>query len=319
MKWPNILLLLVSILILHACQNETGNALVIFHAGSLSYPLKKLTADYQQTHPEQQFQLEPAGSLNTIRKVTDLNRQADIIASADYKLISEMLIPKHTAYNIAFAANSIVLAFTDQSAYADEISDENWIEILQKDEVKIGASDPHADPCGYRTRLTLQLAGKINNISNLTDLILEEGRYYERPKETDLIALLETQTIDYFFIYESVAKQHHFKIVEFSDSINLSQPMLNDWYRQESFKVRGSRPEDSLIIQGEAIVYGITLLNQGQTKEAAWDFIEFLLDPEKGVRTLESAGQRALVPAIINTTHKLPERIKPLVTIKENL
>ncbi len=319
MKLRNILLLLATVFIIQACQNESGQALVIFHAGSLSYPLKKLTEDYQQSHPEQQFQLEPAGSLNTIRKVTDLNRQADMIASADYKLISEMLIPKHTAYNIAFAANSIVLAYTDQSAYANEISSENWIEILQKDEIKIGASDPNADPCGYRTRLTLQLAGKLKEIPNLTNLILEEGRYYERPKETDLIALLETQTIDYFFIYESIAKQHHFKTVVFSDSINLSQPLLNDWYKQASIKVRGSSPADSLLIRGEAIVYGITVLDESLSNQAAWDFVAYLLDPAQGTKIIEAAGQRALVPAFINTTHMLPEKIKPLVTIKENL
>ncbi|MDY0086018.1 MAG: extracellular solute-binding protein [Bacteroidales bacterium] len=319
MKLRKILLLLASVFIFQACQNESGQALVIFHAGSLSYPLKKLTEDYQQTHPEQQFQLEPAGSLNTIRKVTDLNRQADIIASADYKLISEMLIPKHTAYNIAFAANSIVLAYTDQSAYADEITSENWIEILQKDDVKIGASDPNADPCGYRTRLTLQLAGELKEIPNLTNLILEEGRYYERPKETDLIALLETQTIDYFFIYESVAKQHHFKTVVFSDSINLSRPLLNDWYGQASIKVRGSSPADSLLIRGEAIIYGITVLEESPSNQAAWDFVAYLLDPEKGTKIIEAAGQRPLIPALINTNRMLPERIKPLVTIKENL
>ncbi|HOI31891.1 MAG: extracellular solute-binding protein [Bacteroidales bacterium] len=315
MKLIKILFLLISVIIFQSCQNDTGQALVIFHAGSLSYPLKKLTEDFQQTHPDQQFQLEPAGSLNTIRKVTDLNRRADIIASADYKLISEMLIPNHTAYNIAFATNSIVLAYTDQSAYADEITSENWIEILKKEEVKIGASDPNADPCGYRTRLTLQLAGKMQDIPNLTHLILEEGRYYERPKETDLIALLETQTIDYFFIYESVAKQHHFKTIVFSDSINLSQPVLNDWYRQESIKVRGSSPTDSILIHGEAIVYGITVLDNSSDTEAAWNFIEFLLDPTQGSKILEASGQRTLIPAFINTDHNLPAKIKPLVTI----
>jgi molybdate/tungstate transport system substrate-binding protein len=319
MKLRKILLLLASVFIFQACQNESGQALVIFHAGSLSYPLKKLTEDYQQTHPEQQFQLESAGSLNTIRKVTDLNQQADIIASADYNLISEMLIPNHTAYNIAFAANSIVLAYTDQSAYADEITSENWIEILQKEDVKIGASDPNADPCGYRTRLTLQLAGELKEIPNLTNLILEEGRYYERPKETDLIALLETQTIDYFFIYESVAKQHHFKTVVFSDSINLSRPLLNDWYGQASIKVRGSSPADSLLIRGEAIIYGITVLEESPSNQAAWDFVAYLLDPEQGTKIIEAAGQRPLIPALINTNRILPERIKPLVTIKENL
>jgi molybdate/tungstate transport system substrate-binding protein len=318
MKSGKILLLLATVFVFQACQNNTSQPLVIFHAGSLSYPLKKLTEDYQQTHPEQQFQLEPAGSLNTIRKVTDLNRQADIIASADYNLISEMLIPKHTAFNIAFAANSIVLAYTDHSACADEISSENWIEILQKEEVKIGASDPNVDPCGYRTLLTLQLAGKLYKISNPAKLILEDGRFYKRPKETDLIALLETQTIDYFFIYESVANQHHFKYLRFQDSINLSQPMLNNWYREASVKVRGNNPEDSLLIHGEAIIYGITVLNNSQSMEDAWNFVEFLLDPNHGSKIIEASGQRALSPAIINTDKHLPDKIKPLVTIINN-
>lgn len=318
MKYITLLVLAVCLFIIPACSKQSKQPLVIFHAGSLSYPLNELTKAYQENHAEQTFQLEAAGSLNTIRKVTDLNRNADIVASADYKLISKMLIPDHTEYNIAFASNSIVLAYNEKSKFSDSITSVNWMNILQNNEVRIGASDPHADPCGYRTRLSLQLAEKLYNIQNLTDLILEEGRYYERPKETDLIALLETQTIDYFFIYESVARQHHFKYITFHDSINLSQPKLNDWYQKASIKVRGSNQQDSLLIKGEAIVYGITVLKNSTSTDAAWDFVEFLLDPDDGSKILEASGQRALSPAIINTEKQLLDKIKHLVTINNN-
>ncbi|MDA3944434.1 MAG: extracellular solute-binding protein [Bacteroidetes bacterium] len=296
---------------MYSCDSSKSEApLVIFHAGSLSQPLQKLAAAYQEINPTQQFRMEPAGSLNTIRKVTDLKRKADLIASADFRLIDEMLIPDYTTINIAFASNSMVLAYNESSQKSTEISTDNWIEILSDETIRIGASDPNSDPCGYRTRLSLQLAGKMHAIKQLDEQLLRGSRYHERPKETDLIALLETHTIDYFFIYESVAKQHGLSYLSFPDSINLSNADLNDWYKNASISVRGASPGESIQINGEAIIYGLTVLQNSSNTAAAWDFVAFILDPVLGGEILMQSGQKPIYPAKINTQQAVPEAIR---------
>ena len=58
--------------------------LIIFHAGSLSVPLKKIALEYEKRNPGTRIFLESAGSLDCARKVIELKKPCDIVASSDY-------------------------------------------------------------------------------------------------------------------------------------------------------------------------------------------------------------------------------------------
>jgi molybdate/tungstate transport system substrate-binding protein len=134
--------------------------LIIFHAGSLSVPMKEIAREYEKRNPGIKIYLESAGSLVCARKVTELKKPCDIIASADYFVINELLIPQYAKWSIRFATNEIVIAYVEKSRYSSEINSNNWIDILSKDDVIYSRSDPDSDPCGYRTVLTFMLAEK---------------------------------------------------------------------------------------------------------------------------------------------------------------
>lgn len=305
--------IIVLAFLLSACKSgQQSNAIRIFHAGSLSYPFRLLTEAYKDAHQNQQFLLEAAGSLNTIRKVTDLHRQADLVGSADYALIDQLLIPEYSRFNIAFAANSIVLAGAD-STLINHLTHKNWLSYLLSSSHTVGASDPHADPCGYRARLSLQLAGFLEGIERPDEQILSGKRYVERPKETDLIALLTTRSIDYLFTYESQARQYKLPYLKLSDSVNLSNPELNDWYRSATITVRGNQEGDSLHISGEAITYGISILKSAESRAEVWNFVSMMLSPETGGKIILQAGLRPLFPAFVQNPEEFPESIKHLI------
>ena len=82
-----------------------------------------------------------------------------------------------------------------------------------KDDVIFGRADPNSDPCGYHAVLTSQLSEQYYNHDNFTNKIISKDQEYIRPKEVDLLALLESNTIDYLFLYRSVAQQHGLKYV----------------------------------------------------------------------------------------------------------
>ena len=107
---------------------------------------------------------------------------------------------------------------------SDQINSDNWYEILLNKNVAFGRSDPNADPCGYRSVLTMKLAEKYYKKVGLAAEMLKKDHKYIRPKEVDLIALLEAGEMDYFFIYRSVAEQHKMKYVILPDEINLKTP-----------------------------------------------------------------------------------------------
>ena len=154
-------LLLGITLLLSSCHgNQQNNTITIFHAGSLAMPIRAIADSFKVLHPDVTFRLEAAGSVECARKITEFNRQCDIMASADYKIIDELLIPDYADWNVLFSGNEMSLVHTKQSRHANDINGDNWYEILAKPEVSYGRSDPNADPCGYRTLLTYNLQNR---------------------------------------------------------------------------------------------------------------------------------------------------------------
>ena len=120
------------------------------------------------------------------RMISELNKPADIMASADFKVVDKALIPKRADWNIRFASNQLVLCYTDQSRYAGEVNHSNWYEILGREDVGWGHSDPNLDPCGYRSLMVLQLAEKYYNTPSLYDrLIANRPQKNIRPKSVE--------------------------------------------------------------------------------------------------------------------------------------
>jgi molybdate/tungstate transport system substrate-binding protein len=290
--------------------------LIIFHAGSLSVPLKQVANEYEKRNPNIKIYLESAGSLVCARKVTELKKPCDIVASSDYFVINELLIPDYASWSIRFATNEIVIAFSEKSKYSKVINTNNWMDILQKSDVIYSRSDPDSDPCGYRTLFTFMLAEKFYGKAGLTDKMISKNKEYIRPKEVDLVALLESNAIDYMFQYKSVAIQHGLKYVELPKEINLSDPKNNDIYSSVSTSVAGSKPGMKMKVTGDYINYSITVLDNAPQKEEAVNFVEFLLSKE-GVEIFRKNGQEPIIPFSTEQPGKLPSKLLKYLKMPE--
>ncbi len=306
-----LLFLIFSVLIITGCgTSDSGKTkdIIIFHAGSLSVPFKELKTEYEKKNPEVRILLEPSGSLVCARKVTELKKTCDIVASADYFVIKELLIPDYASWNIRFATNEIVIAYSEKAKYASEINADNWFDILSKDDVIYARSDPDSDPCGYRTVFTFMLAEKYYHRKGLAEKLVSKNRDFIRPKEVDLVALVESNSIDYMFQYKSVAIQHGFKYVELPADINLSDPSKEELYQSVSLYVTGNKPGTKIKVTGGYINYSITVLDKAPRKDAAIDFICFMLS-EKGMEIFRKNGQNPIIPFLTEKPDKLPSKL----------
>jgi molybdate/tungstate transport system substrate-binding protein len=283
--------------------------LIIFHAGSLAVPMKQIAQEYEKRNPGIKIYLESAGSLVCARKVTELKKPCDIIASSDYFVINELLIPEYTSWSIRFATNEIVIAYLEKSKYSKEINADNWMDILQKKDVIYSRSDPDSDPCGYRTVFTFMLAEKYYGKNGLAETMESKNRDYIRPKEVDLVALLESNAIDYMFQYKSVAIQHGLKFIELPKEINLSDPSKNDIYSSVSTEVAGSKPGIKMKVTGDYINYSITVLDKAPQREEAVNFLEFLIGPA-GMEIFENNGQVPIIPFTTEQPGRLPTKLQ---------
>ncbi len=292
---------------------EISGGLTVFHAGSLSIPFKKMEQAFEEKYPDVNVKREADGSRTTVRKVTDLKREADVVASADYTVIEELMMPKYTEWYINFATNEMVIMYTPSSRYKENINSDNWYNILLREDVEYGHSDPNSDPCGYRSQLVWKLAEDFYNKENLyNDLDKESPPNNMRSKETDLIALLESGSLDYIFIYRSVAEQHEMPFVTLPDKINLKANKYSDYYKSFEYEVNGKEPGEKITKVGEPMVYGITIPTNSPNREVAQRFVEFVVSKE-GQKILTDNGQPPLKPAVTNKLNRLPENLKPLV------
>lgn len=291
---------------------ETKSMVTIFHAGSLSVPFAEIEKAFEAKYPQYDVQREASGSRAAARKITDIKKPADVMASADYKVIDNLMIPDHAKFNAQFATNEMAIAFTGKAKYADQITADNWPEIFLKEGVKVGHSDPNMDPCGYRSMLVTKLAEDYYKMPGLFDKLFGYGDSYQhgdenkakvivRPKETDLLGLIEAGMYDYLYIYKSVAEQHNLKYLTLPEEVSLKSAKFADQYKNATFQINGKKPGEWITKKGGPMVYGITVAENDispANKNGAVLFVKFVLS-EQGQEIMTKNGQGVIAPAVI--------------------
>lgn len=288
--------------------------IVVFHAGSLAVPFGDMEKAFEAKYPQYDVVREAAGSRACARKITDIKRPADVMASADYKVIDNLMMPEYAKFNVQFATNEMAIAYTEHSKYADEINTINWPDIFLKKDVKIGHSNPNMDPCGYRSVLVTKLAEKFYNKPGFYDSLMGYGDEYTngeekdkevivRPKETDLLGLIEAEAYDYLYIYKSVAEQHGLKYLILPEEVSLKNKKFKESYKEATFNITGKKPGTFVTKKGSAMVYGITVVEnekEGLPKNrvGAVKFVNFVLSSE-GQAIMKVNGQGVIEPPVI--------------------
>jgi molybdate/tungstate transport system substrate-binding protein len=266
-----------------------ASTLVVFNAGSLAAPLRAALDSFAARRPVT-VQQESAGSLETARKLTALDRVPDVIALADAEVFPQLLVPEHASWFALFARNRMVVAYTDRSRHAAEMGPATWHRVLARPDVEVGRSDPDLDPNGYRTLLTLQLAERHYGEPGLAARLLGRAPPRNvRPKEADLVALLQAGELDYIWSYESIARATGLRYVRLPARIDLGEPAESTFYATASVRVVGRRPGDSLTFAGQPIVYALSIPRRAPHPAAAEAFVAYLLGPD-GRRVLRAAG-----------------------------
>ncbi len=292
-------------------------SLRVFHAGSLSKPFEEIEKEFEAEHPDVDVQLESMGSVTAIRQITEVGKRADVLASADCSLIEDMMYPEYADWYVIFAGNEMVIAYTEKSRYSDEINASNFCDILRRDGVIFGFSDPNTDPCGYRALMVMQLAELHYNDSSIFDdlvvrntaiTIREENNTFLinvpeelnpntkkvkiRDKSVALISMLELGGIDYAFEYRSVAVQHGLKFLDLPPQIDLGRMEYAEDYGRVKVKTADGR-----IKTGKPIVYGITVPKNAENPDIGIEFIRFVTG-DLGQRIFDDNGQPAIVPPV---------------------
>lgn len=315
----------------------------VLHAGSLAAPFEELKADFEADHPGVTVVLEGAGSRTTIRKVTELGKPGDVVGSADYLAIEELMFPDYATWYICFSKNQMVLAYRENAPFADEIlsGERTWYDVLLNEDVTYGHSDPDADPCGYRSLMVAQLAQSyyFDDAADfgLTPDPMADGLYdalmpipaggtemdrgraggdwgeVVQPKSVELLYLLDSGDLDYAFEYISVAQQHGYGYIELGGAIDLSDMEYEDFYATSSVDVTGTEVGTTSTQTGASITYGVTIPSNAPSPELAIEFVELMLGPT-GEQVWIDNGMMPITPAVASDVDALPDELKQYCT-----
>jgi molybdate/tungstate transport system substrate-binding protein len=291
---------------------ESKTVLKVVPAGSLLQPFEEVERAFEAEHPDVDVQVEGHGSIQAIRQVTDLHRPIDVVAVADESLIPDLMFrtdpttgTNFTDEYTPFAKNAMVIAYTNKSRYADEITSENWYQVLSRPDVRLGISNPMLDAAGYRSIMLSLLADRYYRNSTLFPALIgshftpplevrdkggiatvtlpevlrpSDGKLVIRDGSIFVLSHLEAGGIDYAFEYRNVAEGHDLRWVSLPPEIDLSSPE----YAREYGKVRVTLgfQRFSAIGQdrtGQPIVYAITIPNNAPDRKLAQEFADLVV------------------------------------------
>jgi molybdate/tungstate transport system substrate-binding protein len=289
-------LALTAALILYAstagCSGEPRSAadsatarglLIVYNAGSLARPIRA-ALDSFSSRTGISFEQENAGSLETARKLTELGKIPDLIALADHEVFSTLLVPEYTTWFVRFARNRLVLAYGDQSRYGAEITPDNWRDVLLRAGVEVGRADPNLDPAGYRALMAMQLAERHYGDPGLAGRLLDAAPERNvRPKEVDLVALVQAGELDYVWQYESVARSTGLRFVQLPAAVDLGSASDSAAYAAAVVRVQGKGLGDTIELRGSPIIYGFSIPAGAPHPELAREFAAYLLGEGRAV------------------------------------
>ena len=318
-------------------QNGT---LVIYAADSLATPINQTNTQFNDKYPKVTIQPTYQGSSALVSQITTLNKTPDIMISANAALINNKLIPNYSSYNIQYAANELVVAYTNKSKNASQINSNNWYQILSTPGVKYAVSDPNSDPAGQYSVMMLQLANSYYNNSTIFSSLISDnsaitsvannttnGTNYVINAPTNenphgdltigadaaaLTPLVQTDSIDYLITYKSLAQSANLSYVTLPSELSLTNASFQSDYNTIQLK-QFSDANNSSVVKMAPIIYGITILNNAPDKQIAEEYVQLMLS-STGINITQSNYLIPITPAILtNVSTNLPSSLQSYV------
>ncbi|GGN12664.1 tungstate ABC transporter substrate-binding protein WtpA [Halarchaeum nitratireducens] len=291
----------------------------LFHAGSLTAAFDDLEDGFTERYDAAVSQ-ESAGSVRSTKKITQPpHRAADVLAVADFRLLRDDLLPDYGDWYAIFSTNAMTLAYTDDSAYADEITPDNWWDVLTRDDVSVAHSDPAVDPNGYRSLMSMDLGAIPFRGDALYDdataRSLKDNAHVPASDEVALLSQLHSGKIDYAWEYQSTSATHDVNTLDLQHAVDLSKATsaYADHYAKATVNAGGTT------YTGAPIAYGITVPNTAEHPDWGAKWIAYALGDGADVVARDgfSALDTAVVPA--SSSDAVPDAVMAEAKAKSSL
>jgi molybdate/tungstate transport system substrate-binding protein len=294
----------------HTGSTTSGKTLIVFGAGTLANPFAQEIAAFKEAHPGITVHSEFGASGDRVKAITQLGEPDDVLGVADYSLIPKEMFgaagKRFATWYLGFVSNQITFAYTAHSKGAAQLTPSNWYRVLAQPGVRIGRSNPTADPSGYQILEMLELAQRYYHDTTIYKSVLRNSPASSVAEtETSLIGALQSGQIDYLAIYRSDALQNHFGYIHLPPQISLSDLALGKTYAT----VTAHGPTGT--VKGKPIVYGLTIPINAPNQSLAQQFVAFVIGP-RGQAIMRANGFEVFSPALASDPAAVPPPLRPL-------
>ncbi|MDG2306286.1 MAG: substrate-binding domain-containing protein [Candidatus Binatia bacterium] len=211
----------------------------------------------------------------------DTNTRPDVVLSTDLWELRRALPVDRAPTDLVFAADAIVLAYAEESAFARAVKDGTlWFTALASEWLGFGRADPDESALGLRTLFVLQLASRHYDHPDLALKVLRPGQ--TMPAEV-LVRRLSASTLDAALLYRSLATRAGLPRLDLPIEINLGDPERAGLYAEASIDLDGH------VRRGAPILLAATALEGSPGASGAAKLLAFLASPD-AAKLLTAAG-----------------------------
>jgi molybdate/tungstate transport system substrate-binding protein len=274
-----------------------ADSMTIFHAGSLAPPFSAAEPQFEDEFGVD-VNREAKGSVASTQKITQQGRSADVLGVSDFRLIRNRVLPEFGDWYAIFTTNSMSIQYREDSPGAGDIAKDNWWEVLTRDGITIGHSDPAVDPGGYRAVMAQQLGAMEFNGERLYDQStyeqLRENSTVPTGTETNLEGQLESGELDYVMYYQSISASSGLPYVDLQPEVDLSKATSEyaNHYRKAEVET------DSGTFAGAPIAYGLTVPSVAESPGRGAQWVEYFAT-EPGRKILRDKGLVPVDPIVV--------------------
>lgn len=296
-----------------------ADSMTIFHAGSLAPPFSAAEPKFEAEFGVD-VNREAKGSVASTQKITQQGRSASVLGVSDFRLIRNRIRPDHGDWYAIFTTNSMSIQYREDSPGADDISKDNWWEVLSRDGTTIGHSDPAVDPGGYRAVMSLQLgAEKFQGERLYDDATLDalmRNTTVPTGTETNLEGQLESGELDYVLYYQSISTASGLPYIDLQPEVDLSKA-TSDYAKHY---VKATVETDSGTFTGAPIAYGMTVPTVAEAPGRGAQWIRYS-GTEPGRKILRNSGLVPVDPIVVPKSGQdaVPDSVMDVASAQRSL
>lgn len=301
-----------------------GGSLIIYSADAYVSEVSYLSQGFSNQSGIQTSPPKGGGTFSLAQQIAGGNPVSVFVSVSRSAVTSSYLKGEAPGWAVAFASDQMALAYSNASASnpkaqelirayeaaASSNSSSEWFDFysnLTSGSVKVGMSNPAADPAGLRGWLVLEAAGTVyaQNKSYFASRMLQNLGNTTGASAADLVAPLESGEIQFLFIYRSAAVSHGLEYLELPSSVNFGDAGYASFYSQFTYST--SKGVES----GSPILLFVTVPADATNPSGSLSFVSYIVQHRS---EMERFGLTPLSPAVLYNDTSVPSQISKLVS-----